>query len=88
MQAGYASRPCCVTFCRRNGMKMNTRCGFYGALLMAAAYLSVTTAAQVTPQPASPEDTAQILEQIRGKYNLPGLAVSVVKDGKVCDRLP
>lgn len=67
-------------------MKMNTRCGFYGALLMAAAYLSVTTAAQVTPQPASPEDTAQILEQIRGKYNLPGLAVSVVKDGKVCDR--
>jgi CubicO group peptidase (beta-lactamase class C family) len=31
-------------------------------------------------------DTAQILEPIRKKHNLPALAVAVVKDGKICDR--
>jgi CubicO group peptidase (beta-lactamase class C family) len=33
-----------------------------------------------------PGDTAQILEPIRKKHNLPALAVAVVKDGKICDR--
>jgi CubicO group peptidase (beta-lactamase class C family) len=31
-------------------------------------------------------DTAQILEPIRKKHNLPALAVAVAKDGKICDR--
>src|SRR5436190_16565067 len=34
----------------------------------------------------TPGDTAQILEPIRKKHNLPALAVAVVKDGKICDR--
>jgi CubicO group peptidase (beta-lactamase class C family) len=33
-----------------------------------------------------PGDTAQILEPIRKKHDLPALAVAVVKDGKICDR--
>jgi CubicO group peptidase (beta-lactamase class C family) len=32
-------------------------------------------------------DTAQTLEKIRKKYNFPGLAVIVVMDGKICDRV-
>src|SRR2546423_6318228 len=35
---------------------------------------------------SSTEQTAQILETIRGKHNLPALAVAVVKEGKICDR--
>lgn len=31
-------------------------------------------------------DTAQALELLRAKYNLPALAVVVVKDGEICDR--
>jgi CubicO group peptidase (beta-lactamase class C family) len=33
-----------------------------------------------------PSDTAQTLESIRKKHDLPALAVAVVKDGKICDR--
>jgi CubicO group peptidase (beta-lactamase class C family) len=33
-----------------------------------------------------PADTTQALETIRKKYDLPALAVVVVKDGKICDR--
>ena len=66
-------------------MKMNARGGFCVAVLV-AAYLSVATPALATAQPEIPEDTTQILEQIRKKYNLPGLAVVVVKNGKICDR--
>ncbi len=34
----------------------------------------------------APKDTAQILEKLRKKYKFPGLAVVVVKDGRICDR--
>jgi CubicO group peptidase (beta-lactamase class C family) len=37
-------------------------------------------------QTALPADTKQALEVLRQKYNLPALAVVVVKDGKICDR--
>jgi CubicO group peptidase (beta-lactamase class C family) len=66
-------------------MKMNKGGGFCWALAV-AAYLSVSTPALVLAQPEIPEDSTQALEQIRDKYNLPGLAVAVVKDGKICDR--
>jgi CubicO group peptidase (beta-lactamase class C family) len=35
---------------------------------------------------APPADAAQILEKIRQRYDLPALAVVVVKDGRICDR--
>src|SRR5436190_20806774 len=34
----------------------------------------------------TPGDTAEILEPIRKKHDLPALAVVVVKDGKICHR--
>ena len=37
-------------------------------------------------QPKLPADTSQALEILRKQYNLPALAVVVVKDGKICDR--
>lgn len=37
-------------------------------------------------QPALPVDTAQLLEVLRKQYNLPALAVVVVKDGEIRDR--
>ncbi len=45
-------------------------------------FLVVAAPAQ-TPSPAG---TAQILETLRAKHDLPALAVVVVKDGKICDR--
>lgn len=33
-----------------------------------------------------PADTTQVLEVLRKQYDLPALAVIVVKDGKICDR--
>jgi len=33
----------------------------------------------------APPNTAELLEQVRQKFNFPGLATIVVKDGKVCD---
>lgn len=41
-----------------------------------------------TRVPAAPatDNTAQILEDIRKKHDLPALAVVVVKDGKICGR--
>jgi len=35
---------------------------------------------------ALPTNTAQALEILRKKFNLPALAVTVVRDGKICDR--
>jgi CubicO group peptidase (beta-lactamase class C family) len=54
----------------------------------ALALLFMTTvfdmiAAEGTQVP--PTDTKQVLERIRAKYDFPGLAVIVVKAGKVCD---
>ena len=41
---------------------------------------------QTYAQPKLPADTSQALEVLRKQYNLPALAVVVVKDGKICDR--
>jgi CubicO group peptidase (beta-lactamase class C family) len=37
-------------------------------------------------QPVLPADTTQLLEVIHKQYNLPALAVIVVRDGRICDR--
>jgi CubicO group peptidase (beta-lactamase class C family) len=52
------------------------------ALLAAGAPAATNNSTTNTP----PSDTTAILENIRAKYNLPALAVVVVKDGKICDR--
>lgn len=36
--------------------------------------------------PTTSADTAQMLEAFRKKYDLPALAIIVVKDGRICDR--
>jgi CubicO group peptidase (beta-lactamase class C family) len=41
---------------------------------------------KIVAQGAAGEDTAQVLESLRKKYNLPALAVVVTKDGKIIDR--
>ncbi len=46
--------------------------------------INVSRAADVASTPAA--GTAQTLESIRQKHDLPALAVVVVKDGKICDR--
>lgn len=51
------------------------------AVLFGAAFVAKASAA---PPPAV---TAQTLETIRAKHDLPALAVVVVKDGSICDRL-
>ncbi|HVU08107.1 MAG TPA: serine hydrolase domain-containing protein [Verrucomicrobiae bacterium] len=50
-------------------------------LLICAVIFAKTARAQ-----SLPADTTQVLEIIRKKYDLPALAVVVVKDGKICDR--
>jgi len=61
---------------------MKPRRNLHNLFLALAAFPSVTaTAAAPTAV-----DTAQTLETIRMKYELPALAVVVVKDGKFCDR--
>ena len=40
----------------------------------------------VSAAPANHAGSAQTLEAIRKKHNLPALAVAVVKDGRICDR--
>jgi D-alanyl-D-alanine carboxypeptidase len=55
----------------------------FGILLAAVSTASVLT---VTAAPSTPADTAQSLEVIRKKHDLPALAVVVVKDGRICDR--
>jgi CubicO group peptidase (beta-lactamase class C family) len=52
---------------------------------LCAAGLGLIFASCVGVAPISP-DTAETLEAIRKNYQLPALAVIVVKDGKVCDR--
>jgi len=52
-------------------------------ICLAASILMFSTSAFAAD---SLGDTAQILEPIRKKHNLPALAVAVVKEGKICDR--
>jgi CubicO group peptidase (beta-lactamase class C family) len=49
---------------------------------------SVSTACifSVSAAPSMPGNSAQALEVIRKKHDLPALAVVVVKDGRICDR--
>jgi CubicO group peptidase (beta-lactamase class C family) len=55
----------------------------FGILLMSA---STNRASGAPAAPATRTDTAQTLEGIRKKHELPALAVVVVKDGQICDR--
>src|SRR2546427_10466578 len=52
-------------------------------LLVSGLTVGVIT---VSAAPSTPTDTAQALEAIRKKHNLPALAVVVVRDGRICDR--
>jgi CubicO group peptidase (beta-lactamase class C family) len=61
---------------------MNTLSIFGIVLVVALAAMAFKAYAQ----PTLPADTAQALEILRKQYNLPALAVVVVKDGKICDR--
>jgi len=61
---------------------MNPRGNLHNLLIALTAVQSVTATAAA---PAG-ADTTQTLEAIRSKYELPALAVVVVKDGKFCDR--
>jgi CubicO group peptidase (beta-lactamase class C family) len=53
-------------------------------LLLATLAIGVILAAAPIPSSASPD---QSLEAIRQKHDLPALAVVVVKDGQICDRI-
>src|ERR1035437_8521489 len=55
----------------------------FGILLVSASAGGVLP---VSAAPATHADSAQTLEAIRKKHNLPALAVAVVKDGRICDR--
>ena len=55
----------------------------FGILLVSASAGCVLT---VSAAPSTPADSAQALEVIRKKHDLPALAVVVVKDGQICDR--
>ena len=64
---------------------MKVREGLYRSLIMALCLFSeLPWHAQAEPE--SPLDIVQTLEEIRNKYNLPALAVVVVRDGQICDR--
>jgi CubicO group peptidase (beta-lactamase class C family) len=53
------------------------------ALLLMTATFSTSAAERTT---ISPTDSTQMLEEIRAKYDFPGLAVIVVKAGRVCEQ--
>jgi CubicO group peptidase (beta-lactamase class C family) len=55
----------------------------FGILLVAVSTAGVMTASAALSTPA---DSAQALEAIRKKHDLPALAVVVVKEGRICDR--
>lgn len=50
-----------------------------------ATLLVFFAAATMTASQVSSRDTTEILSALRHKYDLPALAVVVVKDGKICD---
>ena len=56
---------------------------FAGLALVVALAAS---AGHARAQPASASGTSKSLEALRKQYNLPALAVVVVKEGKICDR--
>jgi CubicO group peptidase (beta-lactamase class C family) len=60
---------------------MNRRCTRVWLLMATACRLII--AQEIPQQP--PPDTKHVLEKVRKKYGFPGLAVIVVKDGRVCD---
>ena len=53
-------------------------------ILVLISAISTLTASAA---PTASDDMAQTLETIREKYNLPALAVVVVKNGAICDRI-
>src|SRR5215831_4685586 len=55
-------------------------------LLAGVLFLFLPRVFSASTEPSAEADTAQTLETIRKKYHFPGLAVIVVKDGKICDR--
>ncbi len=54
--------------------------------LLALAAVAGISILRAYGQTSLTADTTQALEVLRKKYNLPALAVVVVKDGKICDR--
>lgn len=56
----------------------------FGILLVSILTVYVTSASAAPP---ASDDMNQTLEAIRNKHNLPALAVVVVKDGQICDRV-
>jgi CubicO group peptidase (beta-lactamase class C family) len=60
--------------------------GIYSISLLAIIVVAGFFLPRAFGQSSLPTDTTQILETFLKKYNLPALAVVVVKDGKICDR--
>lgn len=56
-------------------------------LLIICALIIGVYAFRTLAAPAAPADSVAALERIRNKHDLPALAVVVVKDGRICDRL-
>ena len=56
----------------------------FGIRLVSALTVCVVT---LSAAPTASNDMTQALEVIRKKHDLPALAVVVVKDGRICDRI-
>jgi CubicO group peptidase (beta-lactamase class C family) len=60
----------------------------FGTVLTSAMTVSMTVYVMtVSAAPITSADMSQTLEVIRKKHDLPALAVVVVKDGQICDRV-
>jgi len=55
-------------------------------ICLAGTLVSICLLANIADAATQPGDTAETLDTIRKKHDLPALAVAVVKDGKICDR--
>jgi len=55
-------------------------------ICLAGALVSILVWPNIALAGTPPGDTAETMETIRKKHDLPALAVAVVKDGKICDR--
>jgi len=73
--------PACLVLLGTYSLPMNRRCTRVWLLMATACRLII--AQEIPQQP--PPDTKHVLEKVRKKYGFPGLAVIVVKDGRVCD---
>ena len=51
------------------------------------AFVLILNATAGPAAPSTPAGMSQTIESIRQKHNLPALAVVVVKDGQICDRV-